>query len=85
MEEYSLRYGDKVFAWWLDGCYFDAGNFGYNDTSLKPYHDAIRAGNPKALIAFNAGVRDIIASGSQWFLPARTHMGDQQMGRLHSW
>jgi hypothetical protein len=77
LREYSTRYGKKVFGWWLDGCYYSAGNFGYNDTALKYYHDAIRDGNPDSLIAFNAGVRPVIASGASWFLPARTHQGGE--------
>ena len=77
LQEYSVRYGDKVFAWWLDGCYYSAGNFGYNDTLLQLYHDAIRAGNPQALVALSPGVRPVIDSGSSWFLPARLHTGGE--------
>lgn len=54
LQEYAVRYGDKVKGWWIDGCY--AGFLKYTDELLKPYSDAIRAGNPEALIAFNNGV-----------------------------
>ncbi len=57
LKEYSVRYGDKVKGWWIDGCYT---YFGYNDEKLKPYADAVYAGNPEALIAFNGGVKERI-------------------------
>ena len=66
LQEYSERYGDKVFGWWVDGCYYSAGNYGYNDTTLKYYHDAIRAGNPKAVMGFNNAPQPVIASGDPW-------------------
>ena len=53
LQEYAERYGDKICGWWLDGCY---SFFGYNNELLKIYYDAIKAGNPKALVAFNSGV-----------------------------
>ncbi|MBQ3088334.1 MAG: hypothetical protein IJC36_01740 [Clostridia bacterium] len=50
VKEYSLRYGDKVKAWWHDGMWI-----GYKDKPelLKMYADAFRAGNPDAAIATN--------------------------------
>ena len=39
---------------------------GYNDTTLKFYHDAIRAGNPNAVIGLNNGVHAPIDSGAAW-------------------
>ena len=66
LREYAVRYGDKVHGWWVDGCYFGAGGYGYNDTTLQYYHDAIRAGNPQAVIGLNNGVHPVIDSGSRW-------------------
>ena len=93
LREFAVRYGDKVFGWWVDGCYFGAGDCesgpardlgpcleltprhclvgllltdGYNDTTLKFYHDAIRAGNPNAVIGLNNGVHAPINSGAAW-------------------
>lgn len=54
LEEYSLRYGDKVKAWWIDGCY---DYFGYNRELLDVYHRAAQAGNKWAAVAFNNGVK----------------------------
>lgn len=50
LREFAERYGDKIKMWWLDSCYDYAG---YTDELLKYYHDAIKAGNPDALIGFN--------------------------------
>eukprot|EP00040_Diaphanoeca_grandis_P027230 m.154521 g.154521 ORF g.154521 m.154521 type:complete len:434 (+) comp30893_c0_seq2:45-1346(+) len=64
LKEYAVRYGDKVSAWWIDGMY--ASIYGYNDTLIKYYHDAIRAGNPSALIAVNNGVKHPIDNPKTW-------------------
>eukprot|EP00035_Acanthoeca_spectabilis_P000819 m.75793 g.75793 ORF g.75793 m.75793 type:complete len:409 (-) comp10449_c0_seq1:161-1387(-) len=64
LKEYALRYGDKVSGWWIDGCY--ASRLKYNDTLLEYYHNAIRAGNPSAVIGYNNGVKHPIASPRPW-------------------
>ncbi len=58
LEEYAVRYGDKVCGWWIDGCYHDY--FKYTDALLQPYRDACRRGNPNAVVAFNDGVKDAL-------------------------
>lgn len=52
--EWSLRYGDKVFGWWVDGCYSWCD---FNNSIGEIYREALRAGNPNAVVAFNPGVR----------------------------
>jgi len=52
--EYSLRYGDKISGWWLDGFY---DFFGFNNENMKAFYDAIKKGNPNAIVAFNGGVK----------------------------
>lgn len=52
MRELSERYGDKIKMWWLDSCYSRSG---YTEALLKYYHDALKAGNPNVLIAYNDG------------------------------
>lgn len=54
LREYSLRYGERVKGWWIDGCYREL--FGYNDRLLKPLYEAAKAGNPDSLVAMNDGV-----------------------------
>lgn len=56
--EYSLRYGDKVKGWWVDGCYRVHGNLAYNDETLGILARALKAGNPAAILAMNNGVED---------------------------
>ena len=54
LEEYSLRYGDKIKGWWVDGCYRD--HFKYTDELLEPLYKACKSGNPDAIVALNGGV-----------------------------
>ncbi|MBQ4574763.1 MAG: alpha-L-fucosidase [Clostridia bacterium] len=63
LEEYALRYGDKVKGWWIDGCYSDM--FGYTDALLQHYYDAVKRGNPEAIVSFNNGdaVREDVLDG----------------------
>jgi len=50
-KEYSLRYKDKVHGWWIDGAHLG----GYNDETLAEFANALKAGNPKSIVAFNKG------------------------------
>lgn len=61
LEEYALRYGNRVKAWWIDGCYgppadFRPESFGYTEELLYNYYKAIKKGNPDAAVTFNNGV-----------------------------
>ena len=58
LEEYAVRYGDKVCGWWIDGCY--TKELGYDDGLRRLYYDAVKKGNPNAIVAFNDGVKKII-------------------------
>ena len=55
LEEYAVRYGDKVFAWWLDGCFSSLYEEKTRLQYLERYKRAIKKGNPDALVTFNAG------------------------------
>ncbi len=52
-EEYGERYGDKVAGWWVDGCY---RFIGYDEAKLQILAAALKAGNPRRIVAFNPGV-----------------------------
>ena len=54
LEEYAVRYGDRVKGWWIDGCYRDY--FKYTDELLEPYYKAVKKCNPDAIAAMNNGV-----------------------------
>jgi len=87
-EEYGVRYGEKVAGWWVDGCYAKHGNLGYTDAKLAPLARALKAGNPKRIIALNPGVElsaysvhdDYTAGEQNAFLelPASRWLGGKQ-------
>ncbi len=56
LKEYAERYGDKVKAWWIDGCYRKL--FGYTEEMYEQYYNVIVNANPRALVGFNDGVKD---------------------------
>lgn len=59
IREWSTRWGDQVFAWWLDGVYHADAMYRHADEpNFRSFAAALRAGNPKALLAFNGGVKD---------------------------
>jgi len=56
--EWSLRYGERISAWWVDSCYFPDIMYDFPDRpNFHSFAGALRAGNPNALLAFNNGVR----------------------------
>jgi hypothetical protein len=54
IQEWSVRYGDKVSGWWFDGAY---QHIQFNEAIAKIYADAVKAGNPQAIVTFNPGVK----------------------------
>ncbi len=57
--EWSKRYGPLVSGWWFDGYKIEMKN-AYEELKTKPHNidtwiHAVRSGNPKAELAFNAG------------------------------
>lgn len=59
--EYSRRYGDKVKLWWVDGCY---EFIGYDEEKLAILANAIKSGNPNAIVSLNCGVMDRVSGYS---------------------
>lgn len=65
-KEFSLRYGDKAAGWWVDGVWLKE----YKDAPQREewftaIANALRAGNPNALVAFNPGVGQMICYSGQ--------------------
>jgi alpha-L-fucosidase len=57
IREYSIRWGEKVSGWWMDGCY--SANIMYRQPDAPNFATmaaAARAGNPMSIVAFNTGV-----------------------------
>lgn len=53
IHEWSARYGDKVGGWWFDGGYAWVG---FNEDIARVYSEAVKSGNPQAIVTFNPGV-----------------------------
>ena len=53
IQEWSDHYGDKVSGWWFDGGYAWVR---FNDSIARLYADAVKHGNPRAIVTFNPGV-----------------------------
>ncbi len=57
IREWSQRWGPRVKGWWIDGCYFADQMYRFPDApNFQSFADALKAGNPDALVAFNPGV-----------------------------
>ena len=57
VRDWSVRWGDKVRGWWVDGCYHaDVRYPEAEEPNFKTLAAALRAGNPDAIVAFNPGV-----------------------------
>ena len=57
IREWSLRWGDKVKGWWIDGCYFPEDMYYFpEEPNFYSLASALRAGNPDAVVAFNRGL-----------------------------
>ncbi len=63
LKDISMRYGNKVSGWWVDGTY---RFHGFNDTLLGVLHDALKAGNPNSIVAFNASPQKKVIYYSKW-------------------
>ncbi|MEM4217994.1 MAG: discoidin domain-containing protein [Candidatus Methanomethylicaceae archaeon] len=60
--EYGQRYGSKVKGWWVDGCY---RWLDYDEEKLGVLAEALRAGYPDRIIAFNPGVEERVRAYSR--------------------
>ncbi len=57
IREWSLRWGDLVAGWWIDGCYFPDQMYYFEDEpNFASLAASMRAGNPRSIVAFNPGV-----------------------------
>ena len=49
IREWSLRWGNRVSGWWVDGCYFADAMYRFDDEpNFASFARAIKAGNPAA-------------------------------------
>ncbi|MBF0245428.1 MAG: hypothetical protein HQL31_09190 [Planctomycetes bacterium] len=56
IREWAERWGRDVWGWWIDGCYF-ADEMYRNPVApnFQSFSEAMKAGNPESLVAFNPG------------------------------
>lgn len=55
--DWSKRFGRKIRGWWVDGSYASEYRYPENEPpNFRTYAQALRAGNPDAILAFNPGV-----------------------------
>jgi len=54
IQEWADRYGEKVAGWWFDGGY---QHIHFNEAIAQVYATAAKHGTPKAIVAFNPGVK----------------------------
>jgi len=66
IRDWSERFGRKVHGWWVDGCYWPEHIYRFADEpNYKSFADALRAGNPESLLAFNGGLETPIIAHSE--------------------
>jgi len=57
VEDWSRQFGNKIFAWWFDGCFYRKKLYDFPDEpNFISLAKAAKRGNAKALFAINAGV-----------------------------
>jgi len=67
LREWSLRWGGKVCGWWVDGCYHADDMYRHADPpNFRTFAEAMKAGNPDALVAFNPGVKVPVICHSEY-------------------
>ena len=61
LKEFSLRYGPRVSGWWIDGVQQPTvwGKSPHRERWFKEIADALKSGNPDAIVAFNPGLRTV--------------------------
>ena len=59
ISEWSLRWGNLVKGWWIDGCYFAEDMYMHPDEpNFTSFARALRAGNEQAVLCFNTGLEN---------------------------
>ena len=58
IREWSERWGNSIHGWWIDGCRPHHEMYREPEPpNFNSFADAMRAGNPDSIVAFNPGVR----------------------------
>jgi len=63
IREWSERWGGAVSGWWIDGCYHADRMYRHDDPpNFRSFAEAMKAGNPDSIVAFNPGVKNRVIS-----------------------
>ncbi len=66
IREWAVRWGESLHGWWIDGC-FDPRMYRHADPpNFRSFAEALKAGNPQALVAFNPGVGIPVISQTEY-------------------
>ncbi len=66
VREWSLRWGKALSGWWVDGPY-EKEKYQHPDApNYRSFAEALKAGNPDSIIAFNNGLRTPIYSITEY-------------------
>ena len=67
IREWSLRWGKNVHGWWIDGCYYADRMYRHAEApNFRSFAEAMKAGNPDSLVAFNPGVKTPVICYSEY-------------------
>jgi len=67
VREWSERWERKVSGWWVDGCYSADDMYRHPEPpNFRSFAEAMKAGNPDALVAFNPGVKVPVISHTEF-------------------
>jgi hypothetical protein len=67
LRDFSERWRKSVHGWWLDGCYWPEHIYRHDaEPNFKSLAEALKAGNPDALVAFNGGLETPIIVHSEY-------------------
>jgi hypothetical protein len=66
VREWSLRWGRSVQGWWIDGPYNAAAYRQPEAPNYRSLAEALKAGNPGSLVAFNNGLRTPVYSMTEF-------------------
>lgn len=95
IREWSLRWGNHVIGWWIDGCYHPDLMYDFPDPpNFVSFKAALKAGNPEALVSFaikcgtmeTGGYSDFTAGEMNYFLPVpgkHAKLGEVEDGSLY--
>lgn len=66
VREWSLRWGKDVHGWWVDGPYMAPAYLVPEEPNYRTFAEAMKAGNPDSLVAFNNGLRTPLYSMTEY-------------------